>query len=382
MNIDLDYFKKIQGNYGTASKKEAQINKIKQQETKHFHDTHGTEQCFVNGMEQDLIVIKQSDYDKKKIISKPNESFCLGDVIDCYDVKWLITEIDECNNIHCVGKMTKCNFICHWQNSSGEIVERYGVLQDKTSYSSGETEGKVIITPNSQKHIQFQLDNETLLLPLGKRLMGYSKNRDKTKLLYDNNIDVPVYKITRREEVTNTFNDRGIIEITYSQVEYDKDTDVIYDDKYNGKYDLICNKRYTESTTSTEPDTPINTLQYFCDITYKTDPLLRVSSKKKFTASVYKMVKEETNPLADENGYVRYDVALTGLNIVWTLQGDVANKITMIMASDKSYITLQTDDDTLIGSKFDATLRVDGNDGEIYFSFVEDIQEIEITSFI
>lgn len=275
------------------------------------------------------------------------------------DEIWLITTEPHHNKIYekSVIKLCKEDYLT-FQDSDGNINYLPFWCQDTIKYSNGLKDNKVIIEMDKQYTIKLAYNEISSKLCEGNRFMLEMIG------------GIPsVYKLSNYDGASGNHKNIHTLNLALKADKYNSDTDNV--EKW------VCDYKEVAQTTP-EVNVPTNILQYYCDITYKSEPILRVGSKKKLTASVYKMVKDDGNPLADENGYVRHEVALDKLNITWSLQGENSDKIEVIYASDKSYITIQTDEDSLIGGSVNVVLQVDGYDEGVSFDIIEDTQEIRI----
>lgn len=162
----------IQGAYEAKEKKEVAVRAIRQDFEAHFDETPGYEpDVMINGVRQPLIVYKDGKVlTERKIISRPPQTFELGDVVDCYSAKWLITEIDENKQFYTLGKMEECNMEIRWQNpDTKQLISRWCTV-DKPYFSNLE-ENKVIGISTREYKIKLSYDAETSLLDVGKRFM-------------------------------------------------------------------------------------------------------------------------------------------------------------------------------------------------------------------
>lgn len=97
--IDIDYYRKIQNACGVESLQDAQRNQVKQDLNRDFNNTLDTYRVTIDDVEQDLTILKTSDYHTKKIKSRPNESFNAGQIVYWQNSHWLINEVDTNNDI-------------------------------------------------------------------------------------------------------------------------------------------------------------------------------------------------------------------------------------------------------------------------------------------
>lgn len=143
-------------NYGKGAThaKDARIARLKEDFAKHFADSIDYEpNAMINGVRQSLIVSQDKDIlNVRKLHAYPGETFYTGDVVDCYDSKWLITEVDQNKEVYTWGKMQQCNRELIWQNTqTGEIISRW-VTAEKPYYSNL-NETQILTTSNREYKI-------------------------------------------------------------------------------------------------------------------------------------------------------------------------------------------------------------------------------------
>jgi len=205
----IDQFRAIQNAYGVSSKKEIEIEKIKRFVSQHFKDTTVFEEnVLISGLKQKLLVMKNKDDSAiKNILAYPNETFICGQIVDCYDSKWIITEVDANKQIYTKGKMTLCPNILKFQNSSSTIYS-YPYYVDSSSPSL--SENKTITTSDTIRKIVLSLDEQTKMFTYDKRFMGEVFN------------NVPqVWEITDLDAQSKS----GLLILTLVKDEYSKDAD-------------------------------------------------------------------------------------------------------------------------------------------------------------
>lgn len=86
----------------------------------------------VNGKEQNMAVISSDNLDTKTICAMPNEDFPHGGLVYWMDNYWLITGKDVDTEVYARGTMRQCNHLLKWVDDSGEIMERWCIVEDGT----------------------------------------------------------------------------------------------------------------------------------------------------------------------------------------------------------------------------------------------------------
>lgn len=318
MSIDINYYYKIQNTYGSDDVRVAQIYETKNALNRDFNNTLDAYKVEIDGVLQDLTIIKTTNLDVKKIKSRPDETFYMGAIVKWHNSYWLISDVDTNNDIITHGKMQECNYLLKWQNASGAIVER-NCVESRIS-TIGIDESKVIQVGKKQSKILIPYDSETIKLRVGKRFY------------IDNNTENPIpYMITLANTTQYVKNGHGYLEFIVTETSTIPEVD---------RPDLmLCN--YISPTTPPTPEPTTKT--YVASISY-TQPEVAAGSKfgRNFTA-VFKD--------ADGN-------AVTTLTPKWTITADFMDKITA--TEYPSYIKIVIMDTSLIDKTF--KLKLEAND--------------------
>lgn len=267
-----DRARAINGAYANNSNKEVRLDKLRYDFKKHFMDTTDYQpDALVNNKPQRLIVSKNKNVTtEKKFWTYPGEEARLGDVVDCFNCKWLITEIDPNNDICVTGKMEQCNREISWQNPhTREIISRW-VTMSKPYFSNLE-EGTQITTSKRMYKMQIPYDEETSLLDNGKRFMlEVIDGEPKT------------YRITSVDISTQRFQMHGTLQGFISlQIEQDQ-----YNELEDNPELMICNYL--------PPEEPENDFRLKCKIEYIGDPILKIGGQPKVFTAVFEDINGET----------------------------------------------------------------------------------------
>lgn len=234
---------------------------------------------------------------------------------------WLIETRPSTNGIYDKVIIQCCNYKLRWQNSNNEIVERWVVSQDASSYSTGVEDNKQITLGSDQLMIYIPADEETI-----------SVLRDKRFMIDANTNNPTCYKLTRVDTTTYTINGIGYCAWIVTEDVYNPQTDSIEQ--------MICD--YISPTTPIQSD---------IEITYNGQAQIRVGgSAKTFMANT--------------------DNEIT----IWSK---------VCTASQEDYIILTSDindgnkckvkcmgDTSLIGSEFKLQCTDGTNNGELLISIV------------
>lgn len=209
--MDISYFQKINNTFGAKSKQEVDLYLLNQHIDEHFADTIDYHVVKKNGEPFELLIIKDTDGNtfKKKIKSKHSTPFNLGDYIEWNGQIWLVTLLDPNEKTYHSGYMYLCTIPLRWQNSEGEIVERYAYSEDFTKYSGGTTGNNIITIGDNQYGLTLPIDSETKKL---KRDMRFPIDFDDAE-------QPDIYELGNRKVNLNNneyFGRGGIMTITLS----------------------------------------------------------------------------------------------------------------------------------------------------------------------
>lgn len=169
-----------------------------------------------------------------------------------YDgVIWLIMNRPANNGVYEKVVLYQCNYVARWQNENLKIVNKPFVVTNASQYNSGVKDySKSITLGYNQLLIYTSLDDETLVL-----------KRDKRMFLDHNTANPIVYELTRPDTVSFSYGDNRVMNLLFSESQYNPDTDNI---------DLmICD--YKTKELPTEP----------IEITYVGEPTIRCGGNAK-----------------------------------------------------------------------------------------------------
>jgi len=326
--MNIDYFIKIQNAYGTKNRREKELAKVNREMSKHFEDTFDTEEVLINGIPTELMIIKDTDGNtfKKKIKTKHEDKFNLGDYVVWNNQVWLITLVDVDDKTWNRGYMYLCTVPLRWQNSEGKIVERFAYSEDFTKYSSGITGNNTIKIGDNQYGLTLPIDSET------KKL-----NRDmRFAIDFDESEKPDIYMLTNRKANLNNneYFGRGgtmILTMSFDSFNQNEDKHITMD---NGKKVWICNYKGIGSTpTPPSPSNPDETT-VLINATIQGKKELKCGFPRSYTAV-----------LSDSDGNaIDWDESLYSWSVVSDF--DVRQSV------DGDKIELYVDDENCIDSSF------------------------------
>ena len=271
--MDLDYFRMINNTYQSKSKQETDLYLLNRHVDECFADTIDYHIVKRNGEPFELLIIKDTDGNtfKKKIKAKHYTPFNLGDYIEWEGQIWLVTLIDPNEKTYHSGYMYLCTVPLRWQNSEGEIIERFAYSEDFTKYSSGTTGNNTITIGDNQYGLTLPIDEETRKL---KRDMRFPIDFEDAE-------QPDIYELTNRKVNLNNneYFGRGgtmIVTMSFGSFNEEKDKRVTM----NGKEVWICD--YNDTTTpSTPPQKPDETTDLRAVIDFNGDQELKIGGSTK-----------------------------------------------------------------------------------------------------
>ena len=330
--MDFSYFQKINNTYESKSRQETDLYLLNRHVDDCFSDTIDYHVVERNGEPFELLIMKDTDGNtfKKKIKSKNSDPFNLGDYIKWQNQIWLVTLVDPNDKTYHSGYMYLCTCPLRWQNSKGEIIERWAYSEDFTKYSSGITFNNTVQNADNQYGLTLPSDSETRLL-----------RRDMRFVIDFDDVEKPdVYELTNRKVMLNNneyFDRGGTIIFTMSIGEFNSDTDKRVD-VGDGKYVWICN--YHDNYSSTIPshnDKLSNLSAVISGI-----PELKVGYEKSYTVTI-----------RNKEGIA---VPVKSVDFQWNVKSDF--DVQSNVNGDR--ITLMVDDESCIGSEFSLQCLIGG----------------------
>lgn len=314
---NLSYYRTIQGATGSSSAKETQIRQRKAELDHYFEFSQDCEDVEINGVDQSVAITKSTDPAIKHIVSKPDESIYLGDIVNWSNVDWIVDTIDADTRINSSGKIRRCNTEMIWLDENGVKRTYPGFCEDANKNSEGITDEQMISVGDGKFKVKIHLDEHSAKI-----------NRDKRFLLdaslYLAQIEATgahpsAYIVTRRNVLTGNCDGHGYIELTIVETAYSENdnTSLMIADYYNaddiyvltisnsdGNLTVAKNATYTLSCSATKNGTSLNQ----SSILFQTSDasVATISSAGKITG-----VANGSCTITVKSGNARRDIALT-----------------------------------------------------------------------
>lgn len=193
-----------------------------------------SKELVINGIKEWCIVQTSSNplkelEDQRKICCPANMDVNRGDYVEYDNELWLITtNVINIDGAYKMTRMAMCNLELFWQDDSGNIVSKNAFIQNASAYNSGEEGYKTLTLQYNQFMVNIPCDDDTLKLTDGKRIHMSKRT----------SICMP-YRLTRFDDVTYGYSKKGVINIIFTQSQYNSEKDKMID-LPNGKKIWIC----------------------------------------------------------------------------------------------------------------------------------------------
>ena len=229
-----------------------------------------TEKCLVQTSSNPL---RELD-DQRKIHCPISMTINRGDYVEYDNMTWLImTNVVNVDGAYKSARMSLCTYHLYWQNANGVIIDRWGMVENASSYSSGETGNSTITLSANQFLVNMKLDDETVDLENVRLFIDHYKNKKPTP-----------YRLTRPDNVGMSVNGVGYTSYIFTLDQRNDETDkqVTLED---GTIAWIAN--YIAPTAPSNPENGNETVDLFAHITYAGSNNIRIGGNgKTFTASL------------------------------------------------------------------------------------------------
>ena len=305
--------------HGTTQR-ERIVNRLKTNLNNKLQDNPSYKSVKLNGEETNLIINTSTKPYYKEFQSLPDQKILAGDYVEWADSMWLVLNADSDDEVYTDGNLRQCQHRIYWQKSDGTIVSRYAYTENASAYNNGETGNNTITLESNQFMVYLPYDEETAELDNGKRV-HMSRSNAKCK----------PYELTRPDDITYGFGEKGVLNIIFTQTQYNQENDKLITLE-DGTQAWICDYIDSSSTPPSEPTTPDETEDLSATISGTTN--LRIGVTRTYTAT-----------LSDKDGNaVQWDDTKYGWNV--TSDFDVKQTVT------ENKISLTVEDENFIDSSF------------------------------
>ena len=254
--------------HGTTQR-ERIVNRLKTNLNNKLQDNPSYKSVKLNGEETYLIINTSTKPYYKEFQSLPDQKILAGDYVEWADSMWLVLNADSDDEVYTDGNLRQCQHRIYWQKADGMIVSRYAYTENASSYSNGETGNNIITLESNQFMVYLPYDEETAELDNGKRV-HMSRSNAKCK----------PYELTRPDDITYGFGEKGVLNIIFTQTQYNQENDKLITLE-DGTQAWICDYIDSPTTPPSEPTTPDETEDLSAEITFKGTQELKIGGNTK-----------------------------------------------------------------------------------------------------
>ena len=310
--------------YGTTQR-ERIVNRLKTNLNNKLQDNPSYKSVKLNGKETHLIINTSTKPYYKEFQSLPDQKILAGDYVEWADSMWLVLNADSDDEVYTDGNLRQCQHCIYWQKSDGTIVSRYAYTENASAYNNGEAGNHTITLQSNQFMVYLPYDEETAELDNGKRV-HMSRSNSKCK----------PYELTRPDDITYGFGEKGVLNIIFTQTQYNQDNDKLITLE-NGTQAWICD--YIDP--SSLPSIPDETSDLFATISGNMN--LKVGFSRTYTVN-----------FTDNNGN---EIDWDCISFTWGIESSFDNNL-IIKNIDKNKINISVNDENLIGGSFILSITV------------------------
>ena len=312
------------------TQRDRQITRLKNQINNKVSSNPSYKSVKLNGEETNLIINTSTKPYYKEFQSLPDQKILAGDYVEWADSMWLVLNADSDDEVYTDGNLRQCQHRIYWQKADGTIVSRYAYTENASSYSNGETGNNTITLESNQFMVYLPYDEETAELDNGKRV-HMSRSNAKCK----------PYELTRPDDVTYGFGEKGVLNIIFTQTQYNQENDKLITLE-DGTQAWICDYIDSSTTPPSEPTTPDETEDLSVTISGNTN--LKVGFSRTYTVN-----------FTDESGN---EVDWNDVGFSWNVISDFDSGLIEQTISGNA-IKLSVDDENLIGGSFILSVVMD-----------------------
>ncbi len=268
MNI-IEHIMKLNNAYVAETRKEADVYEFCRKLDRDFDKSLDYEgKAKINGYTQELNVISTKNEYVKKIKSRPDDSFKVGDIVDCYGEKWLITEVDPNAQIVHSGEMQMCNYTINFLDKENKVSSSPCIIENYTKYNSGTK------SVGSDNHMEIGTTQLYIRLPYNLKTKildrtykdGVLKGKNQRLLLDFDTSEPKAYEITLPDRITM----KGLLFLTVTE-----SSDLLEDDNV----ELMIAYYYSRFNTSSSSNK--------LEIKYYGNPVLYIGGEYKQFEAVF-----------------------------------------------------------------------------------------------
>lgn len=299
-----------------STQRERELNRLKSDIVRKAPSSLSYKDVKLNGEPTQLMINTSTKPYYKEFQSLPDQTVLAGDYVEWANSVWLVLNADCDDEVYTDGNLRQCQHKIFWQKDDGTIVSRYAYTENASAYNNGEKGNNTITLQSNQFMVYLPYDDETAELDNGKRVHVSRSNARCNP-----------YELTRPDDITYGFGEKGVLNIIFTQTQYNQDKDKLITLE-DGTQAWICD--YIPPSTPLPPSNETTILSGIIS----GNKNLKIGFSRTYTATI-----------SDANGNaIDWDGSLYGWNVV----SDFAVEQNI----DENKIKLFVDDDSLIGESF------------------------------
>ena len=318
-----------------STQRERELNRLKSDLVRKAPSSLSYKDVKLNGEPTQLMINTSTKPYYKEFESLPDQAVLAGDYVEWANSVWLVLNADCDDEVYTDGNLRQCQHKIFWQKDDGMIISRYAYTENASAYNNGEKGNNTITLQSNQFMVYLPYDDETAELDNGKRV-HMSRSNAKCK----------PYELTRPDDITYGFGEKGILNIIFTQTQYNPDEDKLVTLE-DGTQTWICN--YIPTTTPLPPQDETTILSAIIS----GESSLKLGFKQSYSVDIF---DKDNNRLDWDDDLYCWEI-ISDMNIEQTI--------------NENTITLKAIDEDCIGSSF--LLHCKSKDSE------EILGEIEIT---
>lgn len=316
-----------------STQRERELNRLKSDIVRKAPSSLSYKDVKLNGEPIQLMINTSTKPYYKEFQSLPDQRILAGDYVEWADSMWIVLNADSDDEVYIDGNLRQCQHCIYWQKADGTIVSRFAYTENASAYNNGETGNNTITLESNQFMVYIPYDKETAELDNGKRI-HMSRSNAKCK----------PYELTRPDDVTYGFGEKGVLNIIFTQTQYNHDKDKLITLE-DGTQAWICD--YIPPSTPLPPSSSSDETTILNAIIIGSKNI-KVGFSRTFTAT-----------LSDNNDNVfEWDDTLYGWNVVsdFGIEQTVTKNKIKLFVDDENFIgnsfllqVIKLDDGTIIG---------------------------------
>ena len=268
-----------------STQRERELNRLKSDIVRKAPSSLSYKDVKLNGEPTQLMINTSTKPYYKEFESLPDQTVLAGDYVEWANSVWLVLNADCDDEVYTDGNLRQCQHKIFWQKDDGTIVSRYAYTENASAYNNGEKGNNTITLQSNQFMVYLPYDDETAELDNGKRI-HMSRSNAKCK----------PYELTRPDDITYGFGEKGVLNIIFTQTQYNQDKDKLITLE-DGTQAWICDYIPPSTPLPPQPSTPDETADLWnMKIDCSNLEIKPTSYPKTLTAILYDINSGETIP--------------------------------------------------------------------------------------